>query len=119
MYNLIIPCNLSHIIVPKYCYVSASLAITHHISSWSSCTFLPALCFIQFSAAKHMAQHFIRLQSINYLIHCLWHQQELCQLKNLKIKIYFIIDEKTIIPSTAYMILLVIKSADQREEPPI
>ena len=27
MYNLTIPCNLSHFIVPKYCYVSASLGI--------------------------------------------------------------------------------------------
>ena len=26
MYNLIISCNLSHIIVPKYCYVGVSLA---------------------------------------------------------------------------------------------
>ena len=28
MYNLIIPCSLSHIIVPKYCYVGASLIDT-------------------------------------------------------------------------------------------
>ena len=28
MYNLIIPCSLSHIIVPKYCDVGASLQVT-------------------------------------------------------------------------------------------
>ena len=33
MYNIIIPCNLSHIIVPKYCYVGASLVMSHNLQS--------------------------------------------------------------------------------------
>ena len=33
MYNFIIPCSLSYIIVSKYCHVGASLSLAQHIVS--------------------------------------------------------------------------------------
>ena len=45
MHNFIIPCSLSHVIVPKYCHVGASLQILGENLDWRQCGNSLALCY--------------------------------------------------------------------------